>query len=78
MKATLTQKLNIVKSNKTFINYTLDNEGKLKTYVLNDDFIRYKNRFQTFKLLDLFKREYILNDSANFTINEILKHLNIK
>lgn len=78
MKATLTQKLNIVKSNKTFINYTLDNEGKLKTYVLNDDFVRYKNRFQTFKLLDLFKREYILNDSANFTINEILKHLNIK
>jgi|OM-RGC.v1.033811528 hypothetical protein len=78
MKATLTQKLNIIKSNKTFINYTLDNEGKLKTYVLNDDFIRYKNRFQTFKLLDLFKREYILNDSANFTINEILKHLNIK
>jgi hypothetical protein len=78
MKATLTQKLNIVKSNKTFINYTLDNEGKLKTYVLNDDFIRYKNRFQTFKLLDLFKREYILNDSSNFTINEILKHLNIK
>jgi len=78
MKTTLTQKLNIVKSNKTFINYTLDNEGKLKTYVLNDDFIRYKNRFQTFKLLDLFKREYILNDSANFTINEILKHLNIK
>ena len=41
MKATLTQKLNIVKSNKTFINYTLDNEGKLKTYVLNDDFIRF-------------------------------------
>lgn len=78
MKATLTQKLNIVKSNKTFINYTLDNEGKLKTYVLNDDFVRYKNRFQTFKLLELFKREYILNDSANFTINEILKHLNIK
>lgn len=78
MKATLTQKLNIIKSNKTFINYTLDNEGKLKTYVLNDDFVRYKNRFQTFKLLDLFKREYILNDSANFTINEILKHLNIK
>jgi hypothetical protein len=78
MKATLTQKLNIIKSNKTFINYTLDNEGKLKTYVLNDDFIRYKNRFQTFKLLDLFKREYILNDSSNFTINEILKHLNIK
>ena len=78
MKATLTQKLNIVKSNKTFINYTLDNEGKLKTYVLNDDLVRYKNRFQTFKLLELFKREYILNDSANFTINEILKHLNIK
>jgi hypothetical protein len=29
MRATLSQKLNILKSKKTFINYTLDNEQKL-------------------------------------------------
>ena len=56
MKATLSQKLNILKSKKTFINYTLDNEQNLIEYVINDNFMRYKNQYQTFAVLDLFKQ----------------------
>ena len=78
MKATLSQKLNILKSKKTFISYNLDNNNKLTNYVLNDNFMRYKNQYQTFKLLDLFKDEYILKSQQNYTLTQILKHLNIK
>jgi len=78
MKATLSQKLNILKSKKTFISYNLDNNNKLINYVLNDNFMRYKNQYQTFKLLDLFKDEYILKSQQNYTLTQILKHLNIK
>ena len=78
MKATLSQKLNILKSKKTFISYNLDNNNKLINYVLNDNFMRYKNQYQTFKLLDLFKDEYILKSQKNYTLTQILKQLNIK
>jgi hypothetical protein len=78
MKATLSQKLNILKSKKTFISYNLDNNNKLINYVLNDNFTRYKNQYQTFKLLDLFKDEYILKSQQNYSLTQILKHLNIK
>lgn len=78
MKATLSQKLNILKSKKTFISYNLDNNNKLTNYVLNDNFMRYKNQYQTFKLLDLFKDEYILKSQQNYSLTQILKHLNIK
>ena len=78
MKATLSQKLNILKSKKTFISYNLDNNNKLINYVLNDNFTRYKNQYQTFKLLDLFKDEYILNSDQNYTLTQILNQLNIK
>ena len=78
MKATLSQKLNILKSKKTFISYNLDNNNKLINYVLNDNFMRYKNQYQTFKLLDLFKDEYILKSEQNYTLTQILKQLNIK
>ena len=78
MKATLSQKLNILKSKKTFISYNLDNNNKLINYVLNDNFTRYKNQYQTFKLLDLFKDEYILNSEQNYTLTQILKQLNIR
>jgi len=78
MKATLSQKLNILKSKKTFISYNLDNNNKLVNYVLNDNFTRYKNQYQTFKLLDLFKDEYILKSQQNYTLTQILKQLNIK
>lgn len=78
MKATLSQKLNILKSKKTFISYNLDNNNKLINYVLNDNFTRYKNQYQTFKLLDLFKDEYILKSQQNYTLTQILKQLNIK
>ena len=78
MKATLSQKLNILKSKKTFISYNLDNNNKLVNYVLNDNFTRYKNQYQTFKLLDIFKDEYILKSKQNYTLTQILKQLNIK
>jgi CTP:phosphocholine cytidylyltransferase-like protein len=78
MKATLSQKLNILKSKKTFINYTLDNEQNLVNYVINDNFMRYKNQYQTFAVLDLFKEQYILNSEQNYTLKQILKGLNIK
>mgnify|MGYP005629300811 FL=1 len=78
MKATLSQKLNILKSKKTFINYTLDNEQNLVNYVINDNFMRYKNQYQTFAVLDLFKEQYILKSEQNYTLKQILKGLNIK
>lgn len=78
MKATLSQKLNILKSKKTFINYTLDNDNNLVNYVVNDNFMRYKNQFQTFAVLDLFKQQYILNSEQNYTLKQILDNLNIK
>ena len=78
MKATLSQKLNILKSKKTFINYTLDNEQNLINYVINDNFMRYKNQYKTFAVLDLFKEQYILNSEQNYTLKQILKGLNIK
>ena len=78
MKATLSQKLNILKSKKTFINYTLDNEQNLINYVINDNFMRYKNQYKTFAVLDLFKQQYILNSEQNYTLKQILKGLNIK
>jgi len=78
MKATLSQKLNILKSKKTFISYNLDKNNRLINYVLNDNFMRYKNQYQTFKLLDLFKDEYILKSQQNYTLTQILKQLNIK
>ena len=78
MKATLSQKLNILKSKKTFINYTIDNDNNLIEYVINDNFMRYKNQYQTFAVLDLFKQQYILNSEQNYTLKQILKHLNIK
>ena len=78
MRATLAQKLNILKSKKTFINYTLDNEQNLVNYVINDNFMRYKNQYQTFAVLDLFKEQYILNSKQNYTLKQILKGLNIK
>ena len=78
MKVTLAQKLNILKSKKTFINYTLDNDNNLVNYVINDNFMRYKNQYQTFAVIDLFKQQYILNSEQNYTLKQILKHLNIK
>ena len=78
MKATLSQKLNILKSKKTFINYTLDNDNNLVNYVINDNFMRYKNQYQTFAVLVLFKEQYILNSEQNYTLKQILDNLNIK
>ncbi len=78
MKLTLSQKLNILKSKKTFISFNIDKDKNLINYVINDNFMRYKNQYQTFAVLDLFKQQYILNSEQNYTLKQILKGLNIK
>ena len=54
------------------------NNNNLVNYVINDNFMRYKNQYQTFAVLDLFKEQYILNSEQNYTLKQILKGLNIK
>jgi len=77
MIISLSQKLNILKSNKAFINYTLDNNNKLINYTLNDNYLRYKNQYQTFKLLDIFTQDNIYSSEQNYTLKQILTTLNI-
>ena len=77
MELTLSQKLNIIKSNKSFINYTLDSNNKLINYTLNDNYLRYKNQYQTFKLLDIFTQDNIYSSKQNYTLKQILTTLNI-
>ena len=77
MIISLSQKLNIIKSNKAFINYTLDNNNKLINYTLNDNYLRYKNQYQTFKLLDIFTQDNIYSSEQNYTLKQILTTLNI-
>ena len=77
MIISLSQKLNIIKSNKAFINYTLDSNNKLINYTLNDNYLRYKNQYQTFKLLDIFTQDNIYNNEQNYTLKQILTTLNI-
>ena len=75
MKLTLAQKLNIAKSNKTFISYNLDSKNNLINYCLNDNFMRYKSQYNTFKLLDIFRQDNVYNEKHNYTIKQILNIL---
>lgn len=75
MKLTLAQKLNIAKSNKTFISYNLDSQNNLIEYCLNDNFMRYKTQYNTFKLLDIFRQDNVYNEKHNYTIKQILNIL---
>jgi len=77
MNITLSQKLNILKSKKTFISFNIDKDKKLIEYTLNDNFVRYKPKYNNFKLLDIFKEDYILNSKQNYTLKQILKQINI-
>ncbi len=77
MQLTLTQKLNIIKSNKAFINYTLDSNKKLINYTLSNNYLRYRNQYQTFKLLDIFTQDNIYSSEQNYTLKQILTTLNI-
>ena len=75
MNLTLSQKLNIAKSNKTFISYNLDSKNNLINYCLNDNFMRYKTQYNTFKLLDIFRQDNVYNEKHNYTIKQILNIL---
>ena len=75
MNLTLSQKINIAKSNKTFISYNLDSKNNLINYCLNDNFMRYKTQYNTFKLLDIFRQDNVYSDQHNYTIKQILNIL---
>lgn len=77
MKLTLSQKLNILKSNKKFISFNVDANNNLTEFTLNNNFIRYKPNYKNFRLLDIFRNDYILNSKDNYTLNQILTHLRI-
>ncbi len=79
MILTLSQKLNIIRSTKKdFISYNIGPDNKLQSFVLNNNFRRYANKYNNFMLLDLFKSHYILEPKENYTLKQILKTLNIK
>ena len=79
MVLTLAQKLNIIRSTKKdFISYNIGPDNKLQSFVLNNNFRRYANKYNNFMLLDLFKSHYILEPKENYTLKQILKTLNIK
>lgn len=79
MILTLSQKLNIIRiKNKDFISYNIGADNKLQSFVLNNNFRRYSNKYSNFMLLDLFKSHYILEPKENYTLKQILKTLNIK
>ena len=79
MILTLAQKLNIIRSKKKdFISYNIGADNKLQSFVLNNNFRRYSNRYSNFMLLDIFKQQNILESKENYTLKQILKTLNIK
>lgn len=78
MILTLAQKLNIIRSKKKdFISYNIGPDNNLQSFVLNNNFRRYANKYQHFMLLDVFKRHNILEPKENYTLKQILKTLNI-
>ncbi len=78
MVLTLSQKLNIIRSTKKdFISYNIGPDNKLQSFVLNNNFRRYSNKYQNFMLLDIFKKQNILESKQNYTLKQILKTLNI-
>ncbi len=78
MTLTLSQKLNIIKSKKKdFISYNIGADNKLQSFVLNNNFRRYSNKYSNFMLLDIFKQQNILDSKENYTLKQILTTLNI-
>lgn len=79
MTLSLAQKLNIIRSTKKdFISYNIGADNKLQSFVLNNNFRRYSNKYQNFMLLDIFKQQNIFDCQENYTLKQILKTLNIK
>ena len=78
MIISLSQKLNIIKSkHKDFISYNIGPDNKLQSFVLNNNFRRYANKYEHFMLLDVFKRHNILELKENYSLKQILTTLNI-
>lgn len=78
MVLTLAQKLNIIRSkHKDFISYNIGADNKLQSFVLNNNFRRYANKYEHFMLLDVFKRHNILEPKENYSLKQILTTLNI-
>ena len=78
MVLTLSQKLNIIRSKKKdFISYNIGANNNLQSFVLNNNFRRYSNKYSNFMLLDIFKQQNILDCKQNYTLKQILKTLNI-
>ena len=53
-KISLTLLLKLSKTKKTFICFNVEN-NKIKEFVLTNDLIRFRNRYNTFKLVELIK-----------------------
>lgn len=57
IKTNLHTAIKIHNSKKTFFLYTLDNQNNLTKFSLTDDLIRHRNRFESFKLVEVLKRQ---------------------
>ena len=53
-KISLTLLLKLSKTKKTFICFNIEN-NKIKEFVLTNDLIRFRNRYNTFKLVEIIK-----------------------
>jgi len=53
-KISLTLLIKLSKTKKTFICFNVENQ-KIKEFVLTNDLIRFRNRYQTFKLVEIIK-----------------------
>lgn len=53
-KISLTLLIKLSKTKKTFICFNVEN-NKIKEFVLTNDLIRFRNRYQTFKLVEIIK-----------------------
>lgn len=53
-KISLTLLIKLSKTKKTFICFNIEN-NKITEFVLTNDLIRFRNRYQTFKLVEIIK-----------------------
>lgn len=63
IKTDLHTAIKIHNSKKTFFLYSTDNQNNLTKFSLTDDLARHRNRFQSFKLVEILKRQ---NKTINF------------
>ena len=52
----LTDQIRLNNSNKDFILFDYDNSNKLTSYQLSNN-LEYRNRFKTFRVLNIFKKQ---------------------